>query len=224
MAFVIKMWLRLSSFMMSLGDIIPHFLLLPPHLIITMLSLLWSLSSSPLSSKYLFHRHNDHHRNRHWHIECNSHSLDCKALFSAFKSQLFPPHTSKLKTLLVMMMMMMMIVTTIIIVMLSGQGIQIQIVSPAYTKFKTSFRTMFMEEAVYIQIENSYWLSSGQGMVRGYCLSGDGVTAKMRKPSGFGDFNSNFFLGEGFPGPKAGCEWNAGVLRDASGSGKMYTM
>ena len=115
----------------------------------------------------------------------------------------------------------MMIVTTIIIIMLSGQGIQIQIVSPAYTKFKTSFWTMFMEEAVYIQIENSYWLSSGQGMVRGYCLSGDGVTARMRKP--FGYLNSTFFW-EGFPGPKAGCEWNAGVLRDASGSGKMYTM
>ena len=188
MAFVIKMWLWLSSFMMSLGDIIPHFFLLPPHLIITMLSLLWSSSSSLPSSKYLFHchrhRHNDHHRNHHSHIECNSHSLDCKALFSAFKSQLFPPHTSK---------------------------------------FKTSFRTMFMEEAVYIQIENSYWLSSGQGMVRGYCLSGDGVTARMRKPSGFEDFNSKFFLRR-LSWAQGGCEWNAGVLRDASGSGKMYTM
>ena len=47
---------------------------------------------------------------------------------------------------------------------------------------------------VYIKIENSYWLSSGQGMVRGYCLSGDGVTVRMRKPSDFGDFNSIFFL------------------------------
>ena len=145
MAFVIKMWLWLSSFMMSLGDIIPHFFLLPPHLIITMLSLLWSSSSSLPSSKYLFHchrhRHNDHHRNHHSHIECNSHSLDCKALFSAFKSQLFPPHTSKFKTLLVMMMTMMM-VTTII-------SIKSQLF-PAYNQVEN-----FVHDDVY---DHKFWL------------------------------------------------------------------
>ena len=47
---------------------------------------------------------------------------------------------------------------------------------------------------------------------------------KDEKTLRFWRFQSQFFFWEGFPGPKAGCEWNAGVLRDASGSGKMYTM
>ena len=150
-----------------------------------------------------------------------------------------------------------------IIIMLSGQRLQIPIVSSAYIQFQN-----FVQDDVYGRscLYSNWkfllivkWSRYGKGILSQRWWS----DCKDEKTLRFWRFQFNFFswegfpektlrfwrfqfqffpekafLGprrgleisiwfffwEGFPGPKAGCEWNAGVLRDASRSGKMYTM